>query len=115
MIRRKCKRCEDLFEVLPQHKGFVDICMNCYDAKEDVPTLKGVVRWENKHTPVLTPVREEIFQEHRRLTRRLGAGVTGSLCPSSKGRVDSEAHKTNSGTEEHALYYSPLGEKRHVK
>lgn len=72
---------------------------------------------EGKHSVVIeiTDNRAEAIAFNRR-QKRFGHGVIRSIMASkSSGCADKESSKKYSGTEDHAQYVAPLGEKRNVK
>ncbi|MDE2100014.1 MAG: hypothetical protein KGL39_22360 [Patescibacteria group bacterium] len=110
-----CKHCSKEFKPFPGKPGYINECPGC--VKGDVEKLGGNMIWSHKTAPEIEikPLNEA--KRFARKTRRIGTTVTQSLVTTqSTTPQDAAANsKHGSGAEAGAMYYSRLGEKRHVK
>jgi hypothetical protein len=112
-----CHICETEFLLLPDHPGLATKCRECQDKGADTPRVMGKLAWSGKHSFELeiTANREEAIWFNN-AQKRLGAGVTRSLCEPKEPRESALNYgKKGSGAEAGASYVSRLGEKRTVK
>jgi hypothetical protein len=118
-----CRFCGDEFTPAPNKPGLRNVCYNaaCVQAGEklrpEVVLMGGNMIYDHKTAPELV-IRQDIMEAKRwaRLERRSNA--SSPLTSILQGREPisgANYSKQDSGAEAHAMYYSPLGEKRHVK
>lgn len=81
---RDCTRCGESYRLTRDKPGKIDVCHRCGSMTETTARVGGNMIWDGKHTPEIEikPMRDA--RKFNSKTRRLGAGVTASLCVSKK-------------------------------
>lgn len=109
----KCRVCGEEFKLLPNHKGYANVCLNCDG--NDVSPLMAKVMWDHKTAPEFEICGADEAIEFNKKNRRFGPGPLGSIIQTKNvTRADVESSKSGTGAEIMAQYRSSLGEARHV-
>ena len=115
----KCRDCGDEFDMFPNKPGFINQCSDCasrmHAMGDDVEKLGGNMVYSHKTAPEIEikPMAQALIFAKKQ--RRLGHGVIGCIVESKLTNQTRESSKQGSGTEDRAVYYSNVGEKRSVK
>lgn len=107
-----CKQCSKQFDLKSDHKGLVNVCLNCDGT--DIDKLMAKVIWSGKQTVEIEITNQKEARLFNSRNKRFGCSVL-SCITTPKGPAEREASKANSGAELRAMYSSPLGEKHHLK
>lgn len=109
---KSCKDCGEEFNWYPGKPGYINQCEECSD---DVPLQGGNMIWDHKTAPYIEikPMKDALI--FAKQTSRRNCGPLTSIVQRKEPPSPAKYNKASSGAEDHAQYYSKLGEKRSVK
>lgn len=81
---RECSRCGGSYRLTRDKPGKIDVCHQCGSITETTARVGGNMVWDGKQAPEIEikPMKDAVKFNSK--TRRLGAGVTASLCVNKK-------------------------------
>lgn len=82
---RECSECGARYRLTRQKPGRIDQCGACGQRAGEVERVGGNMIWHHKTGPEIEIKSRSAAQAFAATTRRLGAGVTASLCQSKAG------------------------------
>lgn len=81
---RECSKCGNEYHLTRDKPGKIDQCWKCGAASETEARVGGNMIWLGKQAPEIEIKSMAEAKRFNAKTRRLGAGVTASLCVSKK-------------------------------
>jgi hypothetical protein len=82
---RECSECGARYRLTRQKPGRIDQCDRCGQRAGEVERVGGNMIWHHKTGPEIEIKSGTAARDFAAKTRRLGAGVTASLCESKAG------------------------------
>lgn len=107
-----CRTCGEEFISYPNKPGYINQCTDC---AEDVPKLGGNMIWEHKTAPYIEIKSLQEAKRFAKLNKRNCCGPLSSIIVPKEPKTEANFSKKDTGAEDHAMYFSRLGEKRTVK
>lgn len=86
---RRCTQCGDKYRLTRDKPGKIYLCWGCGARTETEARVGGNMVWTGKQAPEIEIKSMKEAKKFAAKTRRLGAGVTASLCVSKK-KAESE-------------------------
>ena len=109
---RTCILCGITFRNYPGKPGYITECTDC---AKDIPLVGGNMIWYHKTAPELEIKSLVNAKRFAKLNKRNSHGPLSSIVEKKYGSEEKESSKNGSGTENRAIYNSPLGEKHSIK